>query len=135
MIEQLIENLECQALDDFWYDVQFDIATEKLEHFSQEDWERLIQMLPFENEIKNQCVLECLAAVININSLYCIQKIIENCDVELLRYCVLSLNNHDSGLLSEIAKKKIITHANIICDSPNDQLNFILTDIISKITL
>ena len=133
MLKQLMDNLEDQSLDDFWYDVRFEIASDILVRFSTKDWQQLKQMLPFECEIKNQCILECLATVNDVHSLSCIQKIAENCNVELLRCCVLALINHNLISLSEQVKNRIIDYSNVICNSSNENLNEILRGVILRI--
>ena len=135
MVEKLIENLYDREFDDFWYDVQMDVVIDVLNQFSNEDWTKLINQLPFDNEFKNQSLIESLSSCDNENAISCADKIISSgkCEIQTLRMCVWALGDKKISILHEKSKQELIKKYTEISNATNKKYGEMLGNILKNI--
>lgn len=135
MVKKLVENLYDREFDDFWYDVQMDVVVDLLNQFSNENWFKLINELPFDNESKNQSLIECLSSCENKNAISCADKIISSgkCNIETLRMCVWALGDKNISILHEQSKQELIKQYTEISNAPNKKYGEMLGNILKII--
>ena len=135
MVDKLVENLYDRELDDFWYDVQMDVVMDVLNQFSNEDFTKLISQLPFNNEFKNQSLIESLSSCDNENAIACADKIISSgkCEIQTLRMCVWALGDKKISILHEQSKQELIKKYIEISKAPNKKYGEMLGNILKII--
>lgn len=121
-VKELVELLEIQQPNDFWYDVEEDIVEENLKNFTVEDWKVFQTMIPFNSNDANICLANSLFELDNQHALECVDKIVQlNNDKNVLRECIMWFKNKDKfSLLSSESNKKILQNKEEICSTKND---------------
>ncbi|WP_434777415.1 hypothetical protein [Neisseria sp. Ec49-e6-T10] len=119
--------------DDYWYDNALFVCQDILEEFSIDEWEKLIDDIPKENDIWKKRLVECLGSFHNSYELRVILKIINTENKDLFVACIDSLRCLDLLKLEDIQKKSILKNIEELLISSTDPVKKILEEFLKKI--
>jgi len=124
------------ASDDYWYDLGFEYATEMLENFKEEDWERLENQLDKKTLMWKKRLIYCLGDNETSKELDIIINLTNTEDEELFVMCIDALREvANSGNKEKILFAQIVERAGTLIPKSGIATKKILERFVSQFSV